>query len=339
MIVTSEDSMKLYRAMAANPPSAPLVQMKTAHPDPYKREGKDVVSIVRTENRVQGIRKAVELLGGMKPLTDGVKGKILIKPNCNTDDPYPRDTHHETIRTIAELLIESGVKPEQIVVGDMSGRARGLPTRATMENLGITKVAEEMGLNVSYFDEEEWVTVEPEKAKWWPKGLKIPRTVYEAERIILTPILRSHTTATFTCSLKLGVGIIDAEERDWLHDGKDFYEKMIDINLAYQVDMVIADALKMNTGLRTDPKDEVSPGIITASNNMMASDAVSASLMQKYKTVRVVDFKTKDQLQFKLGEKLGMGKADLANIALESANEVKDDEFSDLLDYIQSELE
>lgn len=338
MIVTSEESMKLYRAMAAIPSTAPLVPMKTTHSDPYKREGKDVVSVVRTDNRVQGIRKAVELIGGMKPLTEGVKGKILIKPNCNTDDPYPRDTHHETIRTIAELLIESGIKPHQIVVGDMSGRARGLPTRATMENLGITKVAEEMGINISYFDEEEWVTTEPEKAKWWPKGIKIPKTVYDAERIILTPILRSHTSATFTCSLKLGVGIIDAEERDWLHDGKDFYEKMIDINLAYQVDMVIADALRMNTGLRTDPKDEVSPGIITASNNMMASDAVSAALMQKYKTVRVIDFKTKDQLQFKLGEKLGMGKADMSNIALESANAVKDDKFSDLLDYIQSEL-
>ena len=109
MIVTSEDSMKLYRAMAANPPAASVVPMKTYHSDPYKKDGKDVVSIVRTENRGQGIRKAVELLGGMKRLTDGVKGKILIKPNCNTDDPYPRDTHHETIRTIALLLIESGI--------------------------------------------------------------------------------------------------------------------------------------------------------------------------------------------------------------------------------------
>ena len=52
----------------------------------------------------------------------------------------------------------------------------------------------------------------------------------------------------------------------------------------------------------------------------------------------VIDFKTKDQLQFKLAEKLGMGKADMSNIALESANSVKDDDFSDLLDYIQSEL-
>ena len=325
--------MKLYRDMAANPPTAPILPMKIAHPDSYRRDGKNVVSIVKSEDRAKGIRKAVELMGGMKSLTRGVKGKILIKPNCNTDDPYPRDTHHETIRTIAELIIDTGVKPDQIIVGDMSGRARGLPTRATMENLGITAVAEEMGLNVSYFEEEEWITVEPEKAKWWPKGLRIPKTVYEAERIIFTPILRSHTTATFTCSLKLGVGLIDAEERDWLHDGKDFYEKMIDINLAYQVDMVIADALSMNTGFKTDPEDEVSPGIITASNNMMASDAVSAALMQKYKTVRVTDYKTREQLQFKLGKKLGLGKASLDSMELEHDN-LSDD----LLDYIKQEL-
>ncbi|MCK5670669.1 DUF362 domain-containing protein, partial [Candidatus Bathyarchaeota archaeon] len=211
-------------------------------------------------------------------------------------------------------------------------------TRATMENLGITQVAEEMGINVSYFEEEEWVTVEPEKSKWWPEGLKIPKTVYEAERIILTPILRSHTTATFTCSLKLGVGIIDAEERDWLHDGKDFYEKMIDINLAYHADMIIADALRMNTGKGTAPEDEVKPGIITASNNMVASDAVSAALMQRYRTVRVVDHSTQGLTQFTLAEKLDLGVPNLSGIHLEHNNMANDDGFQELLGYIKSEL-
>ena len=330
--------MRLYREMAANPPEAPLMPMKTWHPDPYKRGDKNLVSVVHTEDREKGIRKAIELLGGMKPMIENLKGNVLIKPNCNTDDPYPRDTHHDTIKTIAELLMEAGVKTENITVGDMSGRARGLPTRATMENLGITKVAEDLGLNISYFDEEEWVTVEPSKAKWWPKGLKIPKTVYEAGRIIFTPILRSHTTATFTCSLKLGVGLIDAEERDWLHNGEDFYEKMIDINLAYQVDMVIADALRMNTGFRTDPEDEVAPRIITASNNMVASDAVSAALMQQYKTVRVVDFNTRDQLQFKLAEKLGLGCTSLSGIELFEHDMIQDEEYPELIEFIKTEL-
>ena len=338
MIVTPENSMRLYREMANNPPTAPLVPMKPVHGSPYRREGKDQAAIIRTEDRAKGIRKAIEIIGGIGPMVKDVKGGFLIKPNCNTDDPYPRDTHHETIRTIAEMLIEAGVKPSQITVGDMSGRARGLPTKATMENLGITQVAEEMGLNVSYFDEVEWVTVEPRKSKWWPRGLKIPKTVYDSERIILTPILRSHTTATFTCSLKLGVGLIDAEERDWLHDGKDFYEKMIDINLAYQVDMIIADALRMNTGLKTAPEDEVSPGIITASNNRVASDAVSAALMQKYRTVRVVDHRTQDQTQFNLAEKLGLGVPNLSGIHLEHLDMANDDGFEGLMSYIRSEL-
>jgi uncharacterized protein (DUF362 family) len=263
---------------------------------------------------------------------------VLIKPNCNTDDPYPRDTHYDTIRTIAELLIESGVSPRNITVGDMSGRARGLPTRATMENLGITEVAEDLGINISYFDEEDWVTVMPNKSEWWPKGLKIPRTVYEADRVIFTPILRSHTTATFTCSLKLCVGLIDAEERDWLHNGENFYEKLMDINLAYQVDMVIADSLKMNTGLRTDPEDEVEPRIITASNNMVASDAISVALMQRYGTVRVVDYKTQEQIQFILANKLGLGKADLSEIELLKHDMTQDNGYTELIDFIKSEL-
>jgi len=330
--------MKLYREMAANPPLAPQKPMKQWHPNLYRRGEKNLVSIVHTEDREKGIRKAVELIGGVEPMIKGLKGNVLIKPNCNTDDPYPRDSHHDTIKTIAEILMEFGVTPANITVGDMSGRARGLPTRATMENLGITKVAEDLGLNISYFEEEEWVTVEPSKAKWWPKGLKIPKTVYEADRIIFTPILRSHSTATFTCSLKLGVGLIDAEDRDWLHNGEDFYEKMIDINLAYQVDMVIADALRMNTGYRTDPEDEVAPRIITASNNMVASDAVSAALMQRYGTVRVVDFNTHDQLQFKLAEKLGLGSTNLSGIEVLERDMIQDEGYSELIEFIKKEL-
>jgi uncharacterized protein (DUF362 family) len=338
MIVTSEDSMKLYRSMAASPPKTPVVPIKPLHGDPYRRNGKDIVSIVRTENRETGIRKAIELMGGIEPMIRDLKGEVLIKPNCNTDDPYPKDTHFSTIRIIAQVMIEAGVEPERITVGDMSGRGRGLPTRATMENLGITDVVEDLGLNIAYFDEEDWVTVKPKKSKWWPIGLKIPKTVYDSDRIIFTPILRSHSLATFTCSLKLGVGLIDAEERDWLHNGEDFYEKMMDINLAYQVDMVIADAIKMNTGLNADPEDEVTLGLITASNNMVASDAVSAAIMQRYNTVRVVDYKTRDHIQFKLADKLNLGKHNLSRIELMYLNAADDSGFADLLEFIRSEL-
>ncbi|MES0326365.1 MAG: hypothetical protein ABUK18_10885, partial [Candidatus Bathyarchaeia archaeon] len=117
--------MKLYRDMASNPSAAPVMSMKTFHTDPYKKMGKDVVSIVRTEDRPHGIRKAIEQIGGIEPLTEKVKGKILIKPNCNTDDPYPRDTHPDTIKAITEILVTAGFPADQIILGETSGRGRG----------------------------------------------------------------------------------------------------------------------------------------------------------------------------------------------------------------------
>ncbi|MCW4048441.1 MAG: DUF362 domain-containing protein [Candidatus Bathyarchaeota archaeon] len=338
MKVIHEDSMKLYREFAENPPEAPLVPMKPKHTDPYVFKDRNPVAIIRADDRVEGIKEAISLLGGITPLIEGVEGDILIKPNCNTDDPYPRDTHPDTVRAIASILIEAGVSPDQVVVGDMSGRGRGLPTRATMENLGIKAVADEMALRIKYFEEEPWVTVKPNEATFWPKGLKIPKSIYDAERIIFTPILRSHNTATFTCSMKLGVGLIDAEERDWLHDGVDFYGKMMDINTAYQVDLVVSDALKMNTGLRTDPEDEVSPGVIIASNNMVAADAVSVALMRKYGTVRIKDKPTRMHTQFKDAERLGLGSSDLRRMDVVTMNLAGDPSFSDLVKFLQEEL-
>jgi uncharacterized protein (DUF362 family) len=138
--------------------------------------------------------------------------------------------------------------------------------------------------------------------------------------------------------MKLGVGLIDADERNWLHNGVDFYEKMIDINLAYQVDLVVADAMKMNTGIRTDPKDEVTPGIITASSNMVVSDAVSYGLMKYYNTARVRDHKALEHIQFRLAERLSLGSPNITDIEFMNYNYHEDDDFEKVIEHIITEL-
>jgi uncharacterized protein (DUF362 family) len=330
--------MKLFREMADNQPELPLVPSKQRRKSNYLSDGLHQVALVNCTNRNQGIAKALGLLGGLKPLLKGVKGEIVIKPNCNTDDIYPRDTCPETIRIIASSLIENGVAPNKIVVGDMSGKARGLPTRATMENLGIKTMADELGIQLAYFDEESWVRVKPEEATYWPDGLVIPRRIYDAERIIFTPILRSHSTATFTCAMKLGVGLIDARSRDWLHDGIEHYGKLLDIDSAFSVDMVVSDALKMNIGHRTDPSDEVKPEIIIVSDNIVANDAVAVALMRYYKTVRVVDMPTKEHEQFSHAKRLRLGSPNLKDIQLKTLNLTGNKVFADLVQYIEAEL-
>jgi uncharacterized protein (DUF362 family) len=338
MIVTHEGSMKIYNELVNYQPRISRVPPKYGFFQPYKIEGKNKVAIVRSDDREHGIIEAFKELGGLDPITKGTEGEIIIKPNCNTDDVYPRDSHPETVRTIARELINCGINPENIIVGDMSGRARGLPTRATMENLGITSVAEEMGLGLSYFEEEPWVRVKVPEADFWPDGVTIPERVYRADRVIFTPILRSHSTADFTCALKLGVGIIDAASREWLHNGEWHHEKLVQMNLAWKVDVVLSDAMKINTGYSTDVKDEIKPGIIIASNNLAVNDAVAVSLMRYYDTVRVKDLPTKNHKQLELARKYGLGGCDLSEIIIKTSALVEDQSFIELVSWIDNDL-
>jgi uncharacterized protein (DUF362 family) len=167
----------------------------------------------------------------------------------------------------------------------------------------------------------------------------IPRRIYDAERIIFTPILRSHTTATFTCAMKLGVGLIDARSREWLHDGEHHVGKLLDISSAYTVDLVVADALKMNTGYGTDAVDEVSPGVIVAGGNVVACDAVAVAVMRHYGTVRVVDKPVKDHDQFRHAQRMGLGSPSLGDINLQTLNLVGDEGFRELVSCVEAELE
>jgi uncharacterized protein (DUF362 family) len=138
--------------------------------------------------------------------------------------------------------------------------------------------------------------------------------------------------------MKLGVGLIDARSRDWLHDGHDHYGKLLDIESAFSVDLVVSDALKMNIGHGTDSKDEVEPGIIIASDSIVANDAVAVALMRYYKTVRVVDKRTKDHEQFNHAKRLRLGSPNLQDIQLKTLDLTGGKVFSDLVEYIKAEL-
>ena len=101
--------MTLHDAMAATPPDAPLVRMKPPRVNQYRSKGKSLVALTRSNSRFTAFLEVLRLLGGMDPILQGVTGTILLKPNCNTDDPFPASSHPNMIRLVAEHLINSGV--------------------------------------------------------------------------------------------------------------------------------------------------------------------------------------------------------------------------------------
>ena len=339
MEVTHEGSMALYNRLLKDPPEGPMAPYKPLRPNAYTEKAKVLVAIVRSDDRSSGINEAISLLGELGPIVEGVRGEFLIKPNCNTDDPYPRDTHPGTIRAIAENLLGAGVPAERIVLGETSGRARGLPTHHTMENLGMLEVAEELGLEVCFFEEDKWVTVKPPGAAAWPEGIKIPRRVYDAERVILAPIMRPHSTATFTISLKLAVGMLDSVGREWLHDGHAHHEKVVDLNLAYSADLVVADAAKILVDKELTTGKAAKPGIIIASGSRVASDAVSVALMRLHGVDRVVERPVWEHEQFKVAKSRDLGPSGLEGIALRTSNLAGDPGFEETVTGIERELE
>jgi uncharacterized protein (DUF362 family) len=64
------------------------------------------ISLVRTSDRSEGTRKAIDLLG-----INPVKGKaVVLKPNFNTADPAPGSTHNDTLRALILKLKEMGAR-------------------------------------------------------------------------------------------------------------------------------------------------------------------------------------------------------------------------------------
>jgi uncharacterized protein (DUF362 family) len=213
-----------------------------------------------------------------------------------------------------------------------------------MENIGVTKVADDLGLQLSCFEEEEWVTVEPPLSRYWPEGIKIPKRIYEAERIILAPVMDLHRgPITFTLGLKLGVGILDSVGREWLHNGPvypepDFLEKCVEINLAYSTDLVVMDGMKF-TRKRGGGADAVAePGVIIVSGNRVAADAVAATVMKHYEAHSMIDKPVLKYPTLTMGPSLGLGSPEIDDMVLRTSNLTDDAGFDNLVQIIQAEL-
>ncbi len=98
------------------------------------------ISVVRTRNRIGGVKKSIELLR-----SNPFQGKaVVLKPNFNSADATPGSTHIDTLRSLVSTLKEMGAT--RITVAERSGP--GDPTRAVMEKKGVLALAEEIGFDI-----------------------------------------------------------------------------------------------------------------------------------------------------------------------------------------------
>lgn len=267
------------------------------------------VALVKTDDRVTGVRRALELLG-----TRPADGKhVLLKPNYNTADPAPASTHPDVLRALAKWLLETGA--ESVTVGDRSGMGS---TRAVMENTGAFEVARELGLRTVVFDDlgpDGWVQQQLE-ASHWSRGFPLARPVAEAEAVVLACCLKTHRFGGhFTLSLKNAVGMVaktvPGEGHNYMSElhGSPYQRLMIaEINAAYTPSLVVVDGVEAFTTGGPEAGTRVRAQVVLAGVDRVALDATGVALLRYHGTTpEVAAGPVFEQEQIARAVELGVG--------------------------------
>lgn len=250
------------------------------------KEGFDVanskVYIIKTNDRRSGIQELLQqfdlgVLSGKR---------IGIKANYNSADTFPASTHVDTLSTIITSLQEHGA---EVVLAERSGMGN---TGNVLQETGVSGLAAELDFAIVVLDDSpgsEWIR---ETGSHWKRGFMFSRVFRDVDAIIQTCCLKTHRYGGhFTMSLKNSVGMVakfDPEDgynyMSELHSSRHQRTMIAEINMAYEPEFVIMDALQGFSHGGPDTGTLIDPGIMIASKDRVALDAVGVSILRIYGT-------------------------------------------------------
>lgn len=232
------------------------------------------VSILKADSYDQGkvyaaVKKAVDLLGGISAFVE--KGeKILLKPNLLSARPPESgvDTHPEVLRAVARLV--KGAEAE-VIVGDSPGGLGFKTAGSTYEESGIKRVCEEEGIKLVDFDKAQNI-----------KGIPVSVWAKEADGIISIPKMKTHDLTTLTGAIKnsygLAVGHFKADCHLKAPRPDEFAKLVVDVFETAVPRLVVIDGITAMEGNGPAGGELRNAGLIIASNDCVACDAVFAEL-------------------------------------------------------------
>ena len=237
-----------------------------------------IVSLVRTQSRLEGVPGAIALLK-----SNPVRGKsVVLKPNFNTADPAPGSTHNDTLRALILTLQQMGAS--RITLAERYGPYA--PTQRVMKDKGIFELAQELGFDIVNLEELEtdgWVHLRP-KDSHWKDGFLFSRIYLEAESIVQTCCLKAHAYGgNFTLSLKNSVGMVAGKGYPYmqeLHSSPDIRKMIAEINTAYTTDLVVLDGVDAFVKGGPDQGTRVQANVILAGSDRVAIDAVGVAILR-----------------------------------------------------------
>ncbi|MBM4443925.1 MAG: DUF362 domain-containing protein [Chloroflexi bacterium] len=269
----------IFHFLADRVPSGlPTVPPRPRSANLWHQDGLPIVSKVTANGNVEAsVIRCLDLLGGLSRLASA-GDTIMVKPNLNSPDPFPGSTDLGFLKTVLSLLLQTRAK---VIVGESSG-GMWRPTRKTMAKAGLQASLAGMGVGLIAFDDHprDWVHIDIEGDHL--RKVTMPRSAYEATKLIYLPCLKTHNLARFSMSLKLAMGLVHPGERLAMHLSH-LEQKVVEINLAWQPDLVIIDGRKVFISGGPDKGEVAEPNVILASGDMVAADVEALKVLLSYK--------------------------------------------------------
>jgi len=269
----------------------------------YKEADKTLVSIVQGDDIYALLKEGINLIGGLERLN--IKGKsVLIKPNIVNHYPSPSNTNPLVIKNLIKILHECGVS--KIFVGDMSA-IFALPTKKNAMKSGIWEAIHDEDMTFVPFEDYGWVEVDIPHGRFIKKAI-VSEFIYNVDRVINVPVIKTHSYANYTISLKNFIGAIHPQQRPYFI-APDFWDEVIaELNVAYTPHLNILDGTKIFIKGGPTKGAVATPNLIIITGDRIAADVVGLSVIrafggwEKLKTMNIWE-----QRQIKRAIELSLG--------------------------------
>ncbi|MDY0041734.1 MAG: DUF362 domain-containing protein [Desulforhabdus sp.] len=222
------------------------------------------------------VRQAVSRAFELFPLA--MKGKkVFIKPNVLRSSQASEGivTNPAVVRAVVEKVERLG--PHSIIVGDNPGLFDYGANEKSFESTGLMEAAKGYYQNIGNdsavveFNPDFMPTVSPS------------RTVLEADVFISLPKFKTHGLTVVTGAIKNSYGILPGAQKARLHKAagspERFHELVVDVFRLRVPDLFLVDAVVGMEGNGPASPELRNIGLILASDNAVALDAVIATMM------------------------------------------------------------
>lgn len=207
-----------------------------------------------------------------------VRGKrVLVKPNV-LRQAGPQEgitTHPAVLRAVVEKLEELG--PARIVVGDNPGLFNYGANEICFEKTGLMEAAKGYYRNIG--NEAVKMPFRPD----YMENVGVSREVLDADVVISLPKFKTHGLTVVTGAIKNSFGILPGAQKARIHKlsggPKRFHEVIVDVFALRPPDLFIVDAVVAMEGNGPASPDLRDLGLMLASDNAVALDAVISRMM------------------------------------------------------------